>query len=259
MACDHPLFGFFFVKIVFDSISNPCTKLSLDLRCEWIMISIENALTSRTWYTFILDWWQLLVLPRFIQWECTKAKLKKERIHTWSVCLRLLGAWEHDNCLECIDVRTWYHDLYDDTKHAHTLFCSLGGALSLAFFSFHFRDFVSIYWMCLHDIEHWRILWELYDIMCIKCQIIKLFARITCIVVLLLNTSIFKRFIGKCRANSFDIWYEISLDTRTYLSYFSQPNLCPLFVFVFVLLLLLLVLLFTCPLCFSFFIRSIRK
>lgn len=141
MACDHPLFGFFFVKIVFDSISNPCTKLSLDLRCEWIMISIENALTSRTWYTFILDWWQLLVLPRFIQWECTKAKLKKERIHTWSVCLRLLGAWEHDNCLECIDVRTWYHDLYDDTKHAHTLFCSLGGALSLAFFFISFQRF----------------------------------------------------------------------------------------------------------------------
>lgn len=132
---------FFFVKIVFDSISNPCTKLSLDLRCEWIMISIENALTSRTWYTFILDWWQLLVLPRFIQWECTKAKLKKERIHTWSVCLRLLGAWEHDNCLECIDVRTWYHDLYDDTKHAHTLFCSLGGALSLAFFFISFQRF----------------------------------------------------------------------------------------------------------------------
>lgn len=141
MACDHPfLFCIFFVKIVFDSISNPCTKLSLDLRCEWIMISIQNALTSRTWYTFIFDWWQFLVLPRFIQWVYKSSALKKERTHL--ECVRLLGVWEHDNCLECIDVRTWYHDLYDDTKHAYTLYSVFIRLSRLLFF--HFRDFVSI-------------------------------------------------------------------------------------------------------------------
>lgn len=106
------------------------------------------------------------------------------------------------------------HDItiYDDTKHAHTLFCSLG-------LFFHITEILCRYCMCLC----WRILWELYCTR-IKCQIIKLFARITCIIVLMLNTSNIKLCLSENVVQTHLI-FDTKLVWISESAVFSQPHL----------------------------------
>lgn len=114
------------------------------MRMNYDIDSNRELFTSRTSCTFIFDWWQLFVSPRFIEWmyrnNAVKTAYALEVCVCVSVCVRgRFQACEHDNCVECIDVRTWYHDLYDDTEHAYILFCSLEAP---PFFRCHFRDLV---------------------------------------------------------------------------------------------------------------------
>lgn len=112
------------------------------------------------------------------------------------------------------------HDItiYADTKHAHTLFCSLG-------IFFHYSEILCRYWMCLC----WRILWELYCTR-IKCQIIKFFVRITCIIVLMLNTSIVKLCLSENVVQTHLI-FDTKLVWISESAVFSQPHLFCFFFF----------------------------